>query len=77
MAAQDKVKLAPADFFESVGSKVEKVSATNENRQDGDDDDAAVVEEIESLCMNCHENVPCHSETNPRTQMAPSASQCD
>lgn len=47
----------PAEFFESIGSKAEGLG------QHGDDVDASAenelrsVEEIESLCMNCEENV--------------------
>lgn len=43
------------DLFEDMGRKVAEASA-----QQGDDDsEPKVVEEIESLCMNCHEDV-CH-----------------
>lgn len=44
----------PSQFFEAIGSRVNNISSTdaangaNEPRP---------VEEIESLCMNCHENV--------------------
>ncbi|KAF2652894.1 zf-ZPR1-domain-containing protein [Lophiostoma macrostomum CBS 122681] len=38
------------DLFEDMGRKVAEASA-----REGDDDEK-VVEEIESLCMNCHEN---------------------
>lgn len=59
------------DLFESVGKKAEHVS-DNEARHattddsgnppgaitsSAEDDDQKVVDEIESLCMNCHENV--------------------
>ena len=39
------------DLFEDMGRKVAEASA-----QEGDDD-VKVVDSIESLCMNCHENV--------------------
>jgi zinc finger protein len=39
------------DLFEDMGRKVAEASA-QEN-----DDDTRVVDEIESLCMNCHEDV--------------------
>lgn len=39
------------DLFEDMGRKVAEASA-----QEGDDD-TKVVDEIESLCMNCHEDV--------------------
>lgn len=39
------------DLFEDMGRKVAEASA-----QQGDDD-TKVVDEIESMCMNCHEDV--------------------
>jgi len=42
------------DLFEDMGRKVAEASA----RED-DMEDTKVVDEIESLCMNCHENVCC------------------
>jgi zinc finger protein len=39
------------DLFEDMGRKVAEASAQQE------EDDSRVVDEIESLCMNCHENV--------------------
>ena len=39
------------DLFEDMGRKVADASAQQE------EDDSRVVDEIESLCMNCHENV--------------------
>lgn len=49
-------------FFESIGKKTENLTAKeqgNENGAAGEpaDNDGKVVDEIESLCMNCHENV--------------------
>jgi zinc finger protein len=44
--ADQVAKTTPTDFFEAIGQKV-----------DTTDDDHKLVEEIESLCMNCHENV--------------------
>ena len=41
-----------ADLFEDMGRKVAEASA-----QEGGDEGTKVVDEIESLCMNCHENV--------------------
>lgn len=60
------------EFFESIGKKADQIgTATNgangangihSANDDDDDDDGKVVEQIESLCMNCHENVsPSHS----------------
>lgn len=40
------------DLFEDMGRKVAEASA----QEDGDDD-TKVVDVIESLCMNCHEDV--------------------
>lgn len=55
------------DFFESLGKKAENLTINEQNAEmkEGesngalltDDDDQRVVDEIESLCMNCHENV--------------------
>ncbi|KAI0130991.1 zf-ZPR1-domain-containing protein [Daldinia grandis] len=57
--------VSPPDFFESIGQKAGHLAPTTNgtNGTDGTDgvahtdgDDEKVVEEIESLCMNCHEN---------------------
>jgi zinc finger protein len=40
------------DLFEDMGRKVAEASA-----QEADEEGNKVVDEIESLCMNCHENV--------------------
>lgn len=56
------------DYFESLGKKAEDLriseqdakSATNGTSAPDtsqDEDEQKVVDEIESLCMNCHENV--------------------
>ena len=46
------------EFFESIGNQADQLApATNGEAQTAEDDDRRVVEEIESLCMNCHENV--------------------
>lgn len=39
------------DLFEDMGRKVAEAS------QDVEDNEQKVVDEIESLCMNCHEDV--------------------
>lgn len=39
------------DLFEDMGRKVAEASAQDDN------EGTKVVDEIESLCMNCHENV--------------------
>ncbi len=62
---------ATTDFFESIGKKADQVApSTNgangvSSAADDDDDDGKVVEQIESLCMNCHENVGLCSPRNP------------
>ena len=53
--------LNSTEFFESIGQKASQLSGTGgdaaaEGQQNGDDE-PKVVEQIESLCMNCHENV--------------------
>lgn len=42
------------EFFESIGKKADQLNGTA-----GQDDEAEpkAVEQIESLCMNCHEQV--------------------
>ena len=56
-----------SDLFNPIGEKVEKVAPVLETNGINEavpeaEDDGKVVEEIESLCMNCHENV---SQTKP------------
>jgi len=46
----------PGDFFESIGQQAEQVEQTDADAQQDGDETSRVVEEIESLCMNCHEN---------------------
>lgn len=57
------------DFFDSIGKKAENLNITNqagkkysatqgsESQATTEDDEPKVVDEIESLCMNCRENV--------------------
>lgn len=52
MAANDKPTSVAKDLFEDMGRQVEGMKA---NTEDGDDQ--RVVDEIESLCMNCHADV--------------------
>ncbi|KAI1372226.1 zinc finger protein zpr1 [Hypoxylon crocopeplum] len=51
--------VSPNDFFQTIGQKAEHLApatnGTNGVAHTGDDDEK-VVEEIESLCMNCHAN---------------------
>jgi hypothetical protein len=51
--ANPKLGLAN-DLFEDMGRKVADA------QQAGDEEDIKVVDEIESLCMNCHANVSLH-----------------
>jgi hypothetical protein len=48
MAAENPPK---APLFETVGAQVAEAANAADN------DEPKVVDEIESLCMNCHENV--------------------
>lgn len=48
--------ISSTDYFKSIGEHV-NTPVSNGDAQQNDDDDAKAVEEIESLCMNCHENV--------------------
>jgi zinc finger protein len=72
MASNEQEKSAPDgaafdDFFESIGKKAENLTSkdgkveaqpnTNGTTTEDDADEQKVVDEIESLCMNCHENV--------------------
>lgn len=51
------------DFFDSIGSKAEQVNsskatdATKATPAVEEEEEQKVVDEIESLCMNCHANV--------------------
>lgn len=47
---------AAPDLFGSIGAQVDRVAGGVENQADGDDD-VQPVEQIESLCMNCEQNV--------------------
>lgn len=50
--AQEQHKSLAEDLFEDMGRKVAEASAL-----EADDEGNKVVDEIESLCMNCHEQV--------------------
>jgi hypothetical protein len=50
-------KETPSDFFEAIGDKVSSLNQTTNGDVANDNDDRPPVEEIESLCMNCGENV--------------------
>ena len=60
------------DFFDSIGKKAENLNITDQTGENNsatqdseskvlesttEDDEPKVVDEIESLCMNCRENV--------------------
>ncbi len=52
-----QTRCRPPEFFETIGHQAEQIAPSAGGAgQDGADDNR-VVEEIESLCMNCHENV--------------------
>ena len=57
MSAKDESKPgagpAPTSEFEAIGNTVDKFGS-GEVQEEGDE---KVVQEIESLCMNCQENV--------------------
>jgi zinc finger protein len=52
MAANNKPTSVAKDLFEDMGRQVEGMKSSTE-----DGDDQRVVDEIESLCMNCHADV--------------------
>lgn len=54
---------APTSEFEAIGNTVNKFGQAN--GQD-DSEDEKIVQEIESLCMNCHENVSWHASPASR-----------
>lgn len=50
--------VSSSDYFKAIGEQVDQVAPATTNGADPiDNDDVKPVEEIESLCMNCHENV--------------------
>lgn len=54
----DSNVISPNEYFRSIGQQADQVApATNGTAQQPDSDDVKPVEEIESLCMNCHDNV--------------------
>lgn len=51
-----------SQLFNSIGEKAEQVApataqTNGENAPSAGEDEPQAVEEIESLCMNCHKNV--------------------
>jgi zinc finger protein ZPR1 len=55
---EDQAKVVSSnEFFEAIGQQAEQVEQTDAETQEDGEDNARVVEEIESLCMNCHDNV--------------------
>lgn len=47
----------PEETFTPIGQKVEDIAPGATEETQAEDDQPRGVEEIESLCMNCHENV--------------------
>ncbi|KAG6359801.1 hypothetical protein INS49_010853 [Diaporthe citri] len=55
--SNDSNVISSNEYFRSIGQQVDQVApATNGATQQPDSDDVKPVEEIESLCMNCHDN---------------------
>ncbi len=52
----DRSKAEVAQMFRTVGNQVEGLNISGDGEDNGDDG-PKVVDEIESLCMNCGENV--------------------
>jgi zinc finger protein len=46
-----------SELFNTIGEKVEQVAPAAGPNGTTDDEHERVVDEIESLCMNCEENV--------------------
>lgn len=56
--SNDSNVISSNEYFRSIGQQADQVApATNGATQQSDGDDVKPVEEIESLCMNCHDNV--------------------
>ena len=55
------------DFFDTIGNRAQEVQGrgkrqkTEDGAAQAEEDDQRVVDEIESLCMNCHANVRLHT----------------
>ena len=64
-AGEDNTILAPvtgSEFFQKIGDKAGQLNSSpavngDATKTEGNDDEERIVEQIESLCMNCHENV--------------------
>ena len=56
--SNDSNVISSNEYFRSIGQQADSVApATNGATQQSDSDDVKPVEEIQSLCMNCHDNV--------------------
>jgi len=63
-AGEDNTVSAPvtgSEFFQKIGDKAGQLNASpvvngDATKTEGNDDEERIVEQIESLCMNCHEN---------------------
>lgn len=49
--------LSSSDYFKAIGQQVDQVAPATNGAEQIENDEVKPVEEIESLCMNCHENV--------------------
>lgn len=47
--------LSSTEYFQAIGAQVDQVAPVGS--AESTDDDVKPVDEIESLCMNCHEDV--------------------
>lgn len=54
------------DLFTDMGKKVESMKLSGED-ESTEGPDQKTVEEVESMCMNCHDNV-CHFHSHYRNQ---------
>lgn len=61
MSPKEETIVTPDQIFESIGNQAAQVDAPTaatggDDSAQQNDDDGRVVDEIESLCMNCHDN---------------------
>lgn len=55
MATEEQKVQDSTEFFQSIGDKVKNLAPNGNSETEVDE--FKPVDEIESLCMNCHENV--------------------
>lgn len=49
--------ISSSEHFQTIGQQVDNVAPATNGAEQTENDDVKPVDEIESLCMNCHENV--------------------